>query len=1061
MNKINKLIMIIVGLSFPLLLFSQNEKIFLQKTIINSNFVSEKKVHPFQSYFDEQRQSYIPDTKSSNFNRLLVLLVDFQEDENPNTTGNGKFITEIDPDFPITIGSPPYNREFFEAQLEAMKYYYRAVSFEAYQLEYDVYPKNKQAYTLPYEMAYYNPAEPGLFISRIEQYFQDVFVVADQDDDRPDSFGYYGHYMIIHAGSDWQHDVLGDSFHDIPSFFINIGSGKEVIVDNGQHMIKNAANVPEYITQDVREVTDRYGNTFVSGYGAVNAVFAHEFGHSLGFVDLYNTLSNRPAVGSFDIMDSGGSGILTDYQNGKYYYIEGALPTLPSVWSRLIPFEDNFLRRNILVDLSKAQPSTELQILATSTIRKENEYSPYFYRIRLSDDEYILIENRNLDPDKDGETILEGALNRRVVLHPTLRNIDGAFTYEYDLLLPSWQDSQMRSHGGGLLIWHIDDKQIFHEGEIIDGVFYSNFDRNRVNTNIHGNKAVRIIEADNLNDIGNPYSYFWTGTAYEYFFKYKPVIDFDGIFVSWSDEIHNDELSFFTKPSLKTNSDKPSSWKISDISMADRLMTFQISNSMFEYTSHIGMFPNLYSISNEASLLKHQLGQISILSDQGLFFYSHENVPPSWIFYWEENEINEQVDFDIITTNFRQSDLQEYLLVYGNKIIILDGNFILEWEFDGLITQTPMNFNSQNESFLALTFDDRSAIYKVDNQQTGLKLELITSISETGKFVADRNNLFLLTKSKLYNLDLKNLSTDSKFNPSSVLPEFFTIYEPVIYEYNNRSTLFIMSDDFNIYRCNEDGVTKIFDIKKVSNEIPSNLALGFLPTMNTNFVLFHTQTKVFLLSEDGSYYPNFPVSLENTTLIPESHSYIFQVNGEIIFMLNDSKQGLMGMDIDGKIRHDYSQYWNKGKLNAQFFIEKINNYLVMIYSDNENNVFSGALKISNEDKILWNSFRNNSNGSIRRTGEIMTNPVTGVQVFVYPNPVNQSLGNIRIINSSSKADIKIYNIAGQLIVSDKIEESSESFRDYRFQTSKLSSGIYFVNVNIDGKSFIDKFSIIK
>jgi hypothetical protein len=32
--------------------------------------------------------------------------------------------------------------------------------------------------------------------------------------------------MIIHAGSDWQHDRMGDSPVDIPSFFIRVGKEK-------------------------------------------------------------------------------------------------------------------------------------------------------------------------------------------------------------------------------------------------------------------------------------------------------------------------------------------------------------------------------------------------------------------------------------------------------------------------------------------------------------------------------------------------------------------------------------------------------------------------------------------------------------------------------------------------------------------------------------------------------------------------------------------------------------------------------------------------------------------
>jgi len=111
------MICVIVGLIFPLFLFSNNRinnsrnidedrgLLNVQRGRIEENI--ERRVHPFQDWFDEQRVRHVPNTRSSNFNRLLVLLVDFQEDDNPLTTGNGKFILEPDPNFPIPLGSPP------------------------------------------------------------------------------------------------------------------------------------------------------------------------------------------------------------------------------------------------------------------------------------------------------------------------------------------------------------------------------------------------------------------------------------------------------------------------------------------------------------------------------------------------------------------------------------------------------------------------------------------------------------------------------------------------------------------------------------------------------------------------------------------------------------------------------------------------------------------------------------------------------------------------------------------------------------------------------------------
>ena len=64
---------------------------------------------------------------------LLVILVDFIPDDDPKTTGNGKFdfreydYFEIDGvlDSVSTIGSPPHDSTFFHQSVKAMQYYYQ------------------------------------------------------------------------------------------------------------------------------------------------------------------------------------------------------------------------------------------------------------------------------------------------------------------------------------------------------------------------------------------------------------------------------------------------------------------------------------------------------------------------------------------------------------------------------------------------------------------------------------------------------------------------------------------------------------------------------------------------------------------------------------------------------------------------------------------------------------------------------------------------------------------------------------------------------------------------
>ncbi|MBM4398901.1 MAG: hypothetical protein FJ041_01035, partial [Candidatus Cloacimonetes bacterium] len=310
------------------------------------------KKHPYTHMLSHGMNEQRLKTKSVNYNKLLVIMVDFQEEINddPLTTGNGKFQLVADPNYQITIGNAPHDKEYFEANLEALRYYYLAASHNCFSLEYDVYPKNQTAYTLPHPIRYYNPpdASSALFVSRVQEYFKTAFELADAIDPQID-FSAYSHFMIIHAGSDWQHDTKNDTPSDIPSFFIKVPQGKEAVVDNGTVLISYACNVPETISQDIT-TTEYDGVVYYTGYGALNGVLAHEFGHSMGLVDLYNTYNFYPMVGQFDIMDSGGSG-LTPYGIDQNILVEGMLPCLPGAFSRMIMFEDYFQDNGLMLEI--------------------------------------------------------------------------------------------------------------------------------------------------------------------------------------------------------------------------------------------------------------------------------------------------------------------------------------------------------------------------------------------------------------------------------------------------------------------------------------------------------------------------------------------------------------------------------------------------------------------------------------------------------------------------------------------------------------------------------------
>src|SRR5439155_12314694 len=215
-----------------------------------------------------------------------------------------------------------------------------------------------------------------------------------------------------------QSHIARDSPEDIPSFTLGVLDSDAVIFpDSTTRPIERATFIPETINQD-------------GYYGAINGVIAHECGHLFfGFSDVYDVETGRPIVGYWSLMDSGNLvGSIVALSDGTELFATGLLP--PSV----DPLQRTFLTPQIVPH--------DVAFGDTITLRAF-ERNNDLRRVRLSSDEYLLLENRYLAPSDS--IMLDQDDSTRVVLGPKKPD-----RFEYDALLP----------GGGILVWHIDETVI-------------------------------------------------------------------------------------------------------------------------------------------------------------------------------------------------------------------------------------------------------------------------------------------------------------------------------------------------------------------------------------------------------------------------------------------------------------------------------------------------------------------------------------------------------------------------------------------------------------------------
>ena len=1007
------------------------------------------KIHPYTHLLKGPESSKQLQSKSNNYEKLLVILVDFQEEDvdDPNTSGNGKFQLTPDPTYLYSVGAPPHDREYFETNLEAMKYYYRAVSAESYQLQYDVWPKNKPAYTLPQKMGYYNPpnASSTLFVSRMEEYFKTAFETADADDPAID-FGAYAHYMIIHAGSDWQHDSLGDTPSDIPSFFIRVGDGKQAIVDNGATEIFHACNVPSTISQDFKIEEHADGNLH-TGYGALNAVLFHEFGHSLGLVDLYNVRNFYPMVGAFDIMDSGGAGLIMDILPGNgYVLLEGALPSLPGAFSRALLFEDYFRQQGFMKDIDEFQTNTPVS-LAASSFKQAAGTIPSIIKIPISKDEYYLIENRSIDPDGDGDTSVLGALDGRVILYPTpYGSPSNAPSYEYDYLLPSFITDSGRVEGGGILAWHVNERILYQEGKTDSGVFRSNFDLNTVNTNVN-RRGVRVLEADGLPDLGEMYSMYWTGTPYEYFHATKPSLDSLGFFVQWSTDAWRPVLSGNSKPTMLDSNGIGTYMALAEITNPAAIMQFKILPGLFD-----NAFSHDYSSTalQAAPIINTAYSNLSV----PVYKTANMNLWSAFGNEWQDlmgsYDLPEfSFDYPLVSADSYNDGFSELIGVKGNGLYIMDfaDSFLNSQSivFPEPIVSIPIGAND------ALYVNSETTLYKIQNAE----ITDFTSLPGIKAMAICENTLFALQKNRLTIIDISDFVDQIHKN----LPEEFGDYEPVIYKSDGgEQHVFITANSGSVYSYDGDAFRKIFSNGSVAK--PTQLAVIETP-QTAPLIFFGIDNKAYAISANGSLQSGFPVDLGASKVHSGRHCKALDLDNSQYLYLPMEEQGYLAIDLNARISIPNSLIYKHTGKQDYLYYDETNHRLLWYYP-----TASGMLHINSktgftENPILWQGFRNGNSGVNSGAWRNQQLSNTKLNAYVYPNPVQSRTFRLRMENANPKTIVSIFDISGVRIQKHLLDADSATVRELELDADRLSSGVYMISIQSGKQAKTIKFAVEK
>jgi hypothetical protein len=426
---------------------------------------------------------------------LLTAMVQFQQDADSRTTGDGRFeLFTGKPD--SAIDAPPHDRAYFQNHLKFLENYYAKVSDGKLIVKTDVLD---QVITLSKQMQAYAPQQTA-DNTQLARMMDESWRKADSLMPSVD-FSRYQSFAIFHAGVG--HDVdltqlLGydPTPFDIPSLYLGLpalktvfGSGYQgVPVDGGRVLITNSMLLPESENRLLQGVS---GPELIEL--SINGLLCASLGSYLGLPDLFDTKTGLSGIGRFGLMD--GQGIFS---------FNGLFPPEPSAWEKIY-----------LGWVTPVLVSPGASTLTARAVGFHDGLPSVVYKVPINAKEYFLIENRNRDPGRNGQrvrSVVSGQVVEKQFARDTItftatdtRALRGVVidVDDYDWSLPGGVDQHGTFYDGGILIWHIDEN-------VID----ANYATNTVNAD-PTHRGVDLEEADGSQDIGQVYDIIQAGSGSE------------------------------------------------------------------------------------------------------------------------------------------------------------------------------------------------------------------------------------------------------------------------------------------------------------------------------------------------------------------------------------------------------------------------------------------------------------------------------------------------------------------------------------------------------------------
>ena len=958
--------------------------------------------------------------------KILAILVNFQEDKDDATFGNGKFGSIYSVDYGNSILDPlPHNAPYFEDHLTFVRNYFTKVSKDNLYIEFTVLP---DTFSVSKTMRNYAPPPGSDNFTPLGEFAMEAWTLADQIYQGFD-FNAYDLFTIFHAGVGRDISLPGSigNERDLPSVYLSDKSLTEIFgesfdgipVSGGSFNITNTMIMPETESRELNTI----GGTFLFQI-TMNGLIAASVCSYLGLPDLFDTETGLSAIGRFGLMD--GQGI---------FAYSGIYPPEPCPWSKIY--------------LGWAEPVTVPQenfnaSLVTNLVAELGD--TVILKVPLSSSEYYLIENRSRDAFGDGSTVTY-KVNGTTITKTFLKDTTGYNNFDVDSLvgvITNVDEFDWALPGSGIIIWHIDEN-IINE-KLAD---------NKINTD-KNQRGVDVEEADGIQDIGEEFQTIFgdrvigEGTFEDLWYSSNPAELFQNLFAK------------DTRPDTRTNSGANSLITMKDFSEISNRMNFEVEfgDSVIQplFSTNLSLDGEIKSFSvlqfNDTTIF-------NFVVDSNLFIYDQystlstitgfSNFKTASTLISNTPQIFGTIDSYITYTNLDDSFLTGAKLNVGEQIS----------------TAPLINIASNGEQQLIIgTAHGKILTYAlasvpstppqlIDSIEISIN-HSIEKISAEDSFVASiaRMTLEIFPQTHLYT------STEGSVEFVDELPLDLAVTKNESGEYIS----VVLTDAKKFYVIEGNEIVTEFGFNSV--EEVNSFSLTDLKQDGINYIIVNDGENLNVYNLTGSLADNFPfpdpleIGFVGTSLAADfeggSNSEIISVTKDgRIFTLNGGSDNIItGFPLSSGSGLTVSPviYNSNGLMNIAVL--------------NDENVLSAWSISSVDGKIYWSEENGNPQNMSFLDAALNTTRINeffpSSRAYNYPNPVYDSETNIRYyVSEDSKINIKIFDLAGDFV--DEMNDDAQGGMDNEtvWDVSDIQSGVYFARIEALSASNQSEFAIIK